>query len=229
MYAEHVREDGCRPSAVSRGVACVPAGLRARLCTSRCPSPMPCLPLLIPAADSCLCCARPRQVGRAGRDGGEARCVALLDDADFVRLRSLAFSGVLDLAAVRGFLEAVFSPVAEGEQRRRQGGKKAAAAAAKKAAVAKKGAAAAAACSAGKGRGRKRKAAMDAGSEEEEGEEEEDGEKAAAEAGADADAEAEALPGSSDATEEPPGEGEESGQQVAAASVWRAGHEAPGC
>ena len=67
--------------------------------------------------------APPRlQVGRAGRGGSEARCVALLDDGDFVRLRSLAFSSVLDLAAVRAFLAAVFSPAAEG-QRVRRGGK----------------------------------------------------------------------------------------------------------
>ncbi len=47
--------------------------------------------------------------------------MALLDDADFVRLRSLAFSGVLDLAAVRAFLQAVFSPAAEGQRVRRSG------------------------------------------------------------------------------------------------------------
>ena len=97
------------------------------------------------------------QVGRAGRDGAEARCVALLDDGDFTKLRSLAYrsvcgwggcgrgfgwrgwredcmwrahpssvcavnpltllcSGVLDLPAVHRFLEAVFSPAAEGER-----------------------------------------------------------------------------------------------------------------
>ena len=59
------------------------------------------------------------QIGRAGRDGSEAQCVALVDDADFVRLRSLAFSSVLDLAAVRAFLQAVFSPAAEGQRVRR--------------------------------------------------------------------------------------------------------------
>ena len=69
--------------------------------------------------------------------------MALLDDSDFVRLRSLAFSGVLDLPAVRGFLEAVFSPVAEGEKRSRAGARKPATAAA----------------AAAGGRGRKRKAA----------------------------------------------------------------------
>lgn len=42
--------------------------------------------------------------------------MALLDDADFLRLRSLACSGVLDLQAVHGFLLAVFSPAAEGER-----------------------------------------------------------------------------------------------------------------
>ena len=48
-------------------------------------------------------------MGRAGRDGSEARCVAFLDDADLVRLRSLAFGSVLDLPTVRGFLGAVFT------------------------------------------------------------------------------------------------------------------------
>jgi ATP-dependent DNA helicase Q4 len=48
--------------------------------------------------------------------------VALLDDADFVRLRSLAFSSVLDRQAVQGLLEAVFSPAALGEQRQGRGG-----------------------------------------------------------------------------------------------------------
>lgn len=51
-----------------------------------------------------------QQVGRAGRDGSEARCYAFLDDRDFVRLRSLAYSGTLDGEAVRGFLEEVFAP-----------------------------------------------------------------------------------------------------------------------
>lgn len=70
------------------------------------------------------------QIGRAGRDGSEARCVALLDDGDFTRLRSLACSGVLDLPAVRGFLAAVFSPAAEGERTCRGSAKGRAAAAA---------------------------------------------------------------------------------------------------
>ena len=69
----------------------------------------------------CVACLD-TQAGRAGRDGSQARCVALLDDADFVRLRSLAFSDVLDFEAVRGFLAAVFSPAAEGERRRKQRG-----------------------------------------------------------------------------------------------------------
>lgn len=77
--------------------------------------------------------------------------MALLDDSDFTRLRSLAFSGVLDLPAVRGFLAAVFSPAAEGERTRRRGanGKAKAADAGEPAAV---GAAAG-----GTSRGRKRK------------------------------------------------------------------------
>lgn len=61
--------------------------------------------------------------------------MALLDDGDFTRLRSLAFSGVLDLPAVRGFLAAVFSPAAEGERTRRRSAKGKAAAAAAEAAA----------------------------------------------------------------------------------------------
>lgn len=37
-----------------------------------------------------------QQVGRAGRDGNPADCLLLLDDADFVRLRSLAASDGVD-------------------------------------------------------------------------------------------------------------------------------------
>lgn len=85
--------------------------------------------------------------------------MALLDDGDFVRLRSLAFSSVLDLAAVRGFLGAVFSPAAEGE-RVRHGGKAAKAKAAKAAALAAK--------AGGSGKGRKRKAATPEAEEAEE-------------------------------------------------------------
>ncbi|KAL4428000.1 hypothetical protein ABPG75_002089 [Micractinium tetrahymenae] len=77
-----------------------------------------------------------QQIGRAGRDGSEARCVAMLDDGDFTRLRSLAYSGVLDLPAVRDFLAAVFSPAAEGERISRRSAKDKAAAAAKPAATA---------------------------------------------------------------------------------------------
>ena len=49
------------------------------------------------------------QVGRAGRDGQEAQCVAFLDDADFRTLRSLAHSDGVDAPAVAGFLAAVFA------------------------------------------------------------------------------------------------------------------------
>ncbi|KAI3428841.1 hypothetical protein D9Q98_007658 [Chlorella vulgaris] len=90
-----------------------------------------------------------QQVGRAGRDGSEAQCVALLDDSDFVRLRSLAFSSVLDQAAVGAFLDAIFSPAAEGHRPPRKNAKASAAPLA------------AAASSRGGARGKKRKAAAD--------------------------------------------------------------------
>lgn len=48
------------------------------------------------------------QIGRAGRDGSEAFCHLFLDDADFVRLRSLAHSDGIDQPSVAAFLEAVF-------------------------------------------------------------------------------------------------------------------------
>lgn len=55
------------------------------------------------------CAAAPPQVGRAGRDGGEAACYAFLSDADFVKLRSLAFSGLLERETVREFLGVLFA------------------------------------------------------------------------------------------------------------------------
>ena len=48
------------------------------------------------------------QVGRAGRDGSEAYCHLFLDDADFLRLRSLAHSDGIDQDGVAAFLTAVF-------------------------------------------------------------------------------------------------------------------------
>ena len=48
-------------------------------------------------------------MGRAGRDGREARCVAFLDDADFRTLRSLAHGDGVDAPAVAGFLAAAFA------------------------------------------------------------------------------------------------------------------------
>ncbi len=42
------------------------------------------------------------KVGRAGRDGQPASCTVLLDDNDFLRLRSLAASDGVDEVGVRG-------------------------------------------------------------------------------------------------------------------------------
>lgn len=48
------------------------------------------------------------QIGRAGRDGSESFCHLFLDDADFLRLRSLAHSDGIDATNALSFLEAVF-------------------------------------------------------------------------------------------------------------------------
>lgn len=56
-----------------------------------------------------ICRSAVTQVGRAGRDGREARCIAFLDDADFRTLRSLVHGDGVDAAAVAGFLTAAFA------------------------------------------------------------------------------------------------------------------------
>lgn len=48
------------------------------------------------------------QVGRAGRDGEPASCHLFLDDADFLRLRSLAHSDGVDAPVIASFLRAAF-------------------------------------------------------------------------------------------------------------------------
>lgn len=55
-----------------------------------------------------LCEGVGMQVGRAGRDGQEASCHLFLDDADYVRLRSLAHGDGVDATAVASFLRATF-------------------------------------------------------------------------------------------------------------------------
>lgn len=57
------------------------------------------------------------QIGRAGRDGSESYCHLFLDDADFLRLRSLAHSDSIDATNALSFLEAVFA-----DDRPQQGG-----------------------------------------------------------------------------------------------------------
>ena len=49
----------------------------------------------------------PHQVGRAGRDGSEASCWLVLDDADQQRLRSLSYSNAVERHSVEAFLRAV--------------------------------------------------------------------------------------------------------------------------
>ena len=58
------------------------------------------------------------QVGRAGRDGAPARCHLFLDDADFLRLRSLAHSDGVDAPAIASFLRAAFPETRQVRQHR---------------------------------------------------------------------------------------------------------------
>ncbi len=49
------------------------------------------------------------QIGRAGRNGSEAYCHVLLNDSDFVRLRSLSRSDAISTTGVAKLLAAVFA------------------------------------------------------------------------------------------------------------------------
>jgi len=57
-----------------------------------------------------------QQVGRAGRTGQEASCWLILDDDDFIKLRTLSFSNAAELAGVRGLLGKIFHSGSEGSQ-----------------------------------------------------------------------------------------------------------------
>ena len=64
-------------------------------------------------------CSVELQIGRAGRDGSESYCHLFLDDADFLRLRSLAHSDGIEASNALALLEAVFADhmgVQPGEQ-----------------------------------------------------------------------------------------------------------------
>ena len=54
------------------------------------------------------CCVA-LQIGRAGRDGSESYCHLFLDDADFLRLRSLAHSDGIEASNALALLQAVFA------------------------------------------------------------------------------------------------------------------------
>lgn len=63
-----------------------------------------------------------QQIGRAGRGGSEAHCHAMLDDADYIRMRSLAFASATEVDAVRALLHRVFAvpaPESRGRPRKR--------------------------------------------------------------------------------------------------------------
>ncbi|DBA84790.1 TPA: hypothetical protein ACH3X1_016785 [Trebouxia sp. C0004] len=64
-----------------------------------------------------------QQIGRAGRDGSESYCQLFLDDADFLRLRSLAHSDGIESSNALAFLQAVFDQNADCEAGTKQGSK----------------------------------------------------------------------------------------------------------
>lgn len=60
-------------------------------------------------------CSVALQIGRAGRDGSESYCHLFLDDADFLRLRSLAHSDGIEASNALALLEAVFAGPSGGQ------------------------------------------------------------------------------------------------------------------
>ena len=56
-----------------------------------------------------------QEVGRAGRDGADARCVCLFDPLDARRAAALCFSDGVEKAQVRALLDAEFPRCAAGE------------------------------------------------------------------------------------------------------------------
>ena len=62
-------------------------------------------------------------MGRAGRDGSESYCHLFLDDADFLRLRSLAHSDGIESSNALAFLEAIFDQNPDYEAGAEQGTK----------------------------------------------------------------------------------------------------------
>ena len=65
-----------------------------------------------------------QQIGRAGRDGSEAKCYAHLSDQDFISLRSLAYSGTVTKEAVETLLTHVFIEEEDVEDNSSQDGDK---------------------------------------------------------------------------------------------------------
>lgn len=51
-----------------------------------------------------------QQIGRAGREGHEARCLAYLDDSELLRLRSLSYASTVELATVHRLLGRILRP-----------------------------------------------------------------------------------------------------------------------
>lgn len=61
-----------------------------------------------------------QQVGRAGRDGRTATCIAFLDDGDYLKLRTLGHQRVVQRSSIERFLSTVFGREEEEEEREEQ-------------------------------------------------------------------------------------------------------------
>lgn len=91
--------DGCHLCSVQRSDGALYADYRS--CENSLPPPSPSFGMHA---------ARHVQVGRAGRDGREAHCVALLDPADLRRNFNLNFKDSLSLGVVTELLQIIFNP-----------------------------------------------------------------------------------------------------------------------
>lgn len=82
-------------------VPSAPQAMRSRLLVALQDSPF-----LASSAEVCVLLV---QIGRAGRDGSQAFCQVYLNDGDFIKLRSLAYSSIVCKEDVEAFLMEVFT------------------------------------------------------------------------------------------------------------------------